>query len=156
MGKANYGGEGRVVTNAGIPYSNSICLDTKGNLYVSESFSTNSCRIRKIDAETNIITTIAGNNAYDHCCGGLAINASLFSPSSVMVNLSGNVYIAQYDDSRIRKIDGVMGVINSIADTGVNGFNGDNDLAVKSMLKSPTYLVFDNKGDLLICDNKYL
>lgn len=157
MGVASYSGDGGAATNAGIPYPNSICLDTKGNLYISESFSGNSCRIRKIDAVTGIITTIAGNNAYAHSGdGGLAVNASLFDPSGVTVDTSGNVYIAQYDDSRIRKIDITTGVINTIAGTGVNSFSGDNGLAVNATLRSPIGLTLDNTGNLLICDNQNL
>jgi gliding motility-associated-like protein len=156
-GVANYNGDGGTATNAGIPYPNSICLDTKGNLYISETLSSNSCRIRKIDAGTGIITTIAGNNAYAHSGdGGPAVNASLFDPTGVMVDPSGNVYIAQYDDSRIRKIDVATGIINTIAGTGVNGFSGDNGLAVNATLKSPIGLALDNAGDLLICDNQNL
>jgi len=156
-GLAGYNGDGGAATNAGIPYPNSICLDTKGNLYISESLSSNSCRIRKIGAGTGIITTIAGNNAYAHSGdGGPAVNASLFDPSGVMVDPLGNVYISQYDDSRIRKIDAATGLINTIAGTGVNGFSGDNGLAANASLKSPLGLAFDNAGDLLICDNQNL
>ncbi len=153
-GVASYSGDGGAATNAGIPYPNSICVDKQGNLYVSESLSSNSCRIRKVNAGTGIISTIAGNNAYAHSGdGGLAVNASLFDPSGVMVDASGNVYISQYDDSRIRKIDVATGVINTIAGTGVNGFSGDNGLAVNATLRSPVGLAIDNAGDLLICDN---
>lgn len=156
-GVPSYSGDGGAATNAGIPYPNSIYLDTKGNLYISESLSGNSCRIRKIDAVTGIITTIAGNNAYAHSGdGGPAVNASLFDPSAVLVDTSGNVYIAQYDDSRIRKIDVTTGVINTIAGTGVNNFSGDYGLAVNATLKSPIGLTLDNAGNLLICDNQNL
>jgi len=156
-GVANYSGDGEAATNAGIPYPNSICLDAKGNLYISESLSSNSCRIRKIDAQTGIITTIAGNNAYAHSGdGGLAVNASLFDPTGVIVDSSGNVYIAQYDDSRIRKIDAATGVINTIAGTGVNGFSGENGQAINVTLQFPVGLALDNAGNLLICDNQNL
>ncbi|CAN5389930.1 hypothetical protein BH11BAC3_BH11BAC3_02500 [soil metagenome] len=156
-GIASYSGDGGLAANAGIPYPNSICLDANGNLYISESYSGNTCRIRKVDAGTGIITTIAGNNAYAYSGdGGLAINASLFDPSGVIVDLSGNVYIAEYDDSRIRKIDIATGIIHTIAGNGQNGFSGDNGIAVNATLKSPLGLAFDNGGDLLICDNQNL
>ncbi len=156
-GAASYSGDGGIATNAGIPYPNSISLDSEGNLYISESLVHNSCRIRKVDAVTGIITTIAGNNAYAHSGdGGPAADASLFDPSGVIVDASGNVYIAQYDDSRIRKIDVTTGVITTVAGTGISGFGGDNGPAINAMLRFPFGLAFDNKGDLLICDNDNL
>jgi gliding motility-associated-like protein len=156
-GVAAYGGDGGPAVNAQLPHPNSVCLDKKGNIYISEAYSTISCRIRKIDAITGIITTIAGNNDYAHSGdGGLAVNASLFDPAGVMVDNAGNVYIAQYDDSRIRKIDIATGIINTVAGTGVNGFSGDNGLAVNAMLRSPIGLAFDKAGDLYICDNQNL
>ncbi|MFT3933711.1 MAG: gliding motility-associated C-terminal domain-containing protein [Chitinophagaceae bacterium] len=157
IGVASYSGDGGAATNAGIPYPNSICLDATGNLYISESLSSNSCRIRKVDAATGIINTIAGNNSYSYSGdGGPAVNASLFDPSGVMVDAAGNVYISEYDDSRIRKIDVNTGLINTVAGNGVNGFSGDNGLAVAATLKAPIGLAVDKAGDLLICDNQNL
>ena len=157
IGATNSTGDGGVAVNAGIPYPNSICLDTKDNLYISESRSSYTCRIRKIANGSGIITTIAGTNAYAHSGdGGPAINADLFDPSGVLVDSSGNVFIAQYDDSRIRKIDAATGIILTVAGTGINGFSGDNGLAVNAALKSPIGLAFDQEGNLLICDNQNL
>jgi gliding motility-associated-like protein len=156
-GVADHWGDGGPATNAGVPYPNSICLDSKGNLYICESYSRISCRVRKVDAVTGVITTLAGNADYAHSGdGGLAVNASLFPPTGVVVDVSGNVYIAQYDDSRIRKIDIATGIINTIAGTGENGFSGDNGLAINAMLRSPIGLAFDKSGDLYICDNQNL
>jgi gliding motility-associated-like protein len=156
-GVASSSGDGGQAASSGIPYPNSICLDNKGNLYISESYSGNSCRIRKVDAVTGIITTIAGNNAYAYGGdGGPAVNASLLDPSGVIADNAGNIYIAEYDDSRIRKVDATTGIINTIAGTGVSSFTGDGGLAINATLNDPVGLFADNTGNLFVCDNQNL
>jgi len=148
-------GDGGLATTAAIPYPNSICHDNNGNLYIAESYGNVTGRIRKIDAATGIITTIAGSNLYLHGGdGGLAINADLLEPSGVHVDPAGNVYISEYVGSRIRKINAVTGIITTIAGTGINAFGGDGGLAVNASLYYPLGLSMDLNGNLYICSSQ--
>ncbi len=153
-GAPSYGGDGGPATAARIPYPKSICLDTKGNLYIAESYAGVSCRIRKMNLSTGVINTVAGGNAYAYSGdGGPAVNASLFDPTAVMTDAIGNIYISEYD-SRVRKVEIATGVITTAAGVGLDNFLGDYGLAINAFLYAPAGLAFDPNGDLLICDNK--
>lgn len=150
-------GDGGLATNAGIPYPVSICHDNSGNLYISENFGNITSRIRKVNSATGIITTIAGSNLYLHSGdGGLAVNADLLAPTGVHVDPSGNVYISEYVGSRIRKIDAITGIVNTISGTGIDGFGGDGGLAITAILNNPLGLTMDINQDLYISDNQNL
>src|SRR6266496_908202 len=105
IGSPSFSGDGGLAIKAGVAYPVSVCVDAMGNVYIAEVFSGITSRIRKINATTGVITTIAGNGIYAYGGdGGPATNASLFNPASVCVDPIGTVYITEYDDSRIRKI----------------------------------------------------
>ncbi|MDE3248838.1 MAG: gliding motility-associated C-terminal domain-containing protein [Bacteroidota bacterium] len=153
-GAPSNGGDGGPATAARIPYPKSICLDTKGNLYIAESYAGVSCRIRKMNLSTGVINTVAGGNAYAYSGdGGPAVNASLFDPTAVLTDAMGNIYISEYD-SRVRKVEIATGEITTVAGVGLDNFLGDYGLAVNAFLNAPAGLAFDPNGDLLICDNK--
>ena len=153
-GSTSHSGDGGLASAAGVPYPNSITLDNKGYLYIVEVNNTNTCRVRKVNISTGIIQTIAGYSSYAHSGdGGLAIHASLFDPHGVSVDPQGNVYIAQYDDSRIRKIDAATGIISTIAGVGVNGFAGDCGAPASAQLHYPMGIAIDTAGNLYIADN---
>src|SRR5438034_33703 len=77
-------------------------------------------------AQTGIITTLGGNGIAGFSGdGGLATSASLSGPTGVCRDANGNVYIADYGNNRVRKIDAVTGVITTIAGNGSTGYTGD-------------------------------
>lgn len=152
-GVTSYSGDGGPATRAGVPYPVSVALDTRGNLYIVEVNNSNSCRVRKVEGSTGIITTIAGYSSYAHSGdGGPATAASLFDPSGVCIDREGNVYIAQYDDSRIRRIDAATGVISTLVGTGVHGFSGDCGSPAGAQLYNPKGITVDAAGNLYIAD----
>lgn len=153
-GAAAYSGDGGPAINAGIPYPADVSIDGSRNLYFVEVFGGNTSRVRKINSVTGIITTVAGNGAYSFSGdGGPATSASLFDPSGIVVDGPGNIYISEYDDSRIRKVDVNTGIINTIAGTGVNGFSGDGGSPLNAQLYYPLGLCLDTNGDLYIADS---
>jgi gliding motility-associated-like protein len=106
-----------------------------------------------VDPVTGIISTLAGSNVYGHSGdGGLAVNANLLGPVSVEVDTQHNLYVLEYDEPRLRKINASDGIINTIAGTGGIGFTGDGDLATLATFNYPTGTVLGFNGSIYIAD----
>lgn len=153
-GATSHSGDGGPAINAGVPYPVDISIDGAGNIYFIEVFSSNTCRVRKIQLTTGIVTTVAGTSNYAYSGdGGPATAASLFDPSGLYVDGPGNIYISEYDDSRIRKVDVNTGIINTIAGTGINSFSGDGWKAANATLNRPMGITVAPNGDIYVADN---
>ncbi len=100
-----------------------------------------------------IITTIAGGGVVALGDGGPAIAANLGLFGSVAVDSHSNIYIADANHQRIRKVDAGTGIISTIAGTGTGGYNGDNILAVNAQLKTPACVTVDKDDNIYISDN---
>ncbi len=91
-----------------------------------------------VDATTGIITTVAGNGiAGDSGDGGPATLAQLDFPEGVWVDRSGNIYIADTFNDRVKMVDATTGIITTIAGTGSYGFNGNDIPATEALLNAP-------------------
>lgn len=99
-----------------------------------------------------IITTVAGDGTYGYTGdGGVATVAELYFPSSVNVDLEGNIYICDWGNNNIRKVD-TLGIISTIAGTGASGFSGDGGQATVAELYTPTGVSVDFSGNILTTD----
>ncbi|HVL67081.1 MAG TPA: Ig-like domain repeat protein, partial [Vicinamibacterales bacterium] len=146
-GAGGFSGDGGLATNAQIEAPRDIAIDAAGNLYIAD---TGNQRVRRVDAATGIITTLAGTGtAASTGSGGLAVNASLNQPYGLTVDSAGNVYLTERNAAVVRKIDAATGFIVAMAGTGAAGFNGDGPTATAAMLNSPTGVVVTPTGDLL-------
>ena len=135
---------------AQIRYPVGVAVDGAGNLYIAD---TRNNSIRKVDA-TGTITTIAGTGEYGFGGdGGPAVQALLRSPSGVAVDTSGNLYIADRENLRIRKVD-ATGTITTVAGVGEYGFAEDNGSAVQAQLIDPAGVAVDGEGNLYIADTR--
>ncbi len=124
-----------------IPYG--IALDNLGNLYLTD---TAHYKVRKVDAITGIITTVAGTGTLGYNGDGItATTAQLNYPNGVAVDNNGNVYIADTDNQRIRKVSN--GTITTVAGNGAIGFSGDNGSATSAQLSNPGGLAVDGTGN---------
>jgi enoyl-[acyl-carrier-protein] reductase (NADH) len=105
-------------------------------------------RIRKVTVSTGIITTIAGSSTSGSYSGdnGQATSATLWLPSGVALDASGNVYIADYVNSRVRKVTVSTGIITTIAGTGSSTFSGDGGAATSATLYRPYGVALDSSG----------
>src|SRR5665213_1850590 len=122
-----------------------VAYDTAGNLYIADL---NDNVIRKVDL-AGIITTVAGTGEQGFSGdGGPATSAQLDSPAGVAVDTSGNIYIADTHNHRIRKVSG--GTITTVAGNGTAGFSGDGGAATSAMLSNPTALAVDSSGNLYV------
>ena len=121
-------------------------MDSAGNLYIAD---TGNIRIRKVS--NGVITTVAGNGTVGFSGdNGPATSAQLSGPSGVAVDSAGNLYIADADNGRIRKVSN--GVITTVAGNGAHGFSGDNGPATSAQLNLPSGVALDSAGDLYIAD----
>jgi DNA-binding beta-propeller fold protein YncE len=217
-GKNAYEGDGGLATGAALDYPMAIALDGFGNLYIAEITG----RIRKVDANTQVITTIAGNGhlgdggtgdggpplsasfrrpddlAFDSSgvlfvaddmdhrvrkldfvtqkisteAGGdwismdggpasgdvlgdgrSARKAALYFPSGIAFDANDNMYIADYQNHRIRRVDKLTGIIRTVAGIGVPQSTGDGGLAVRASVKYPQNVVVDRVGNVFFSDS---
>lgn len=149
-GIAGYSGDGGRAIDAQLNGPAGLAIDKKNNIYVAEIHNN---IIRKIDVRTNIITTVAGCGSRGFSGdGGLAIHAQLNGPEGVSVDGTGNIYIADTFNERIRKVEAQTGIISTIAGTGEAGYNGDDIPACKAKLNSPSGVVVDSEGNLYFND----
>jgi sugar lactone lactonase YvrE len=126
-----------------------VALDPSGNLFIAD---TNNCSIRMIDP-AGVITTVAGNGTVGSSGdGGPATGAQLGYPSGVALDASGNLFIADAGNNRIRKVDS-GGTITTIAGVGTTGFSGDGGPASSAQLNNPSGVVLDATGNLFIADS---
>src|ERR1700751_247233 len=100
-----------------------------------------------------IISTIAGNGTGGYSGDGtLATSAEINNPFGVAVDPSGNIFIADKNNNRIRKIDANTGIITTVAGTGSAGYTGDGGLATAAQLNWPSCVALDTSGNLYIAD----
>lgn len=149
-GTFGFSGDGGQAINALLRNPSGIIFDPAGNLIVSD-FSNH--RLRKI-TPAGVITTIAGTGVSGSTGdGGQATSAQLNSPVSAIFDTAGNLYVSEFQGSRIRKIT-PAGIISTVAGTGVAGSSGDGGLATSAQLFQPLGLAFDSTGNLYIAERQ--
>ncbi|GAB3897473.1 hypothetical protein GCM10028825_45190 [Spirosoma agri] len=137
-----YGGDGGLAVNATLRFPTCVVIDKDGNLYIVDSGNN---RIRKVGVD-GVINTVAGNGTPSFGGdGGPATSAQLQYPSAVAVDNSGNLYIADTYNNRIRKVD-VNGVITTVAGDGSLQSRGDGGLAINASVYRPNDLTIDDAG----------
>lgn len=100
-----------------------------------------------------IINTVAGSANWGYAGDGLpATSAELNSPKGVAVDTAGNIYIADFDNNRIRKVTASTGIISTVAGNGTAGYNGDDIAATSAMLNFPNGVAVDSAGNIYIAD----
>jgi uncharacterized protein (TIGR03437 family) len=149
-GGGGYSGDGGPATSAQFLWPQGMAVDGAGNLYIADSGNN---AIRKVAAATAIITTVAGNGTAGYSGdGGPAIGAQLGGPQGVAVDGSGNIYIADHANNRIRKVAAATGAITTVAGNGAAGYSGDGGLATSARLNHPTGVAVDSSGNLYISE----
>jgi len=143
-----YGGDDSLAIHAGVATPSGVAVDASGNVYIADQSSN---RIRKVDA-AGIITTFAGTGVSGFSGdSGLATAATLSQPVRIAIDKKGNIYVADANNNRIRKIDNA-GIITTVAGTGIGGYNGDSIAATAAQLNVPYGIAVDSEGNIFIAD----
>ena len=141
-GTEGFSGDGGAATSATLDYPYRVTFDSNGNLYIPDLGNS---VIRKVDTNGNI-STFAGNGTEGYSGdGGAATSATLSNPWGVTVDASGNVYIADSENHRIRKVD-TNGNISTFAGTGTSGYSGDGGAATSATFKNPENTLWYNNN----------
>jgi len=150
-GQAGFGGDGGPATEAMLNNPNGVALDPRGRLYISDS---NNQRIRCVDLMTGLITTVAGNG-FSGWLGdtGRATRANLQRPTGLAVDASGNLYISDTNNNRVRRVDPRTGIITRYAGSWSEQALGDRGPAHRARLNDPSGLAVDGDGNLYISDS---
>ena len=140
-------GDGRQATAACLNSPGGVAVDAAGNLYIADANT-----IRKV-ASDGIISTVAGIGTQGYSGDGdQATKAQLGSPYSVAVDPVGNIYIADYSNSRIRKV-ALNGIITTVAGNGTQGYSGDGGQAINAQLNGPVGVAIDAASNIYIADD---
>ena len=155
-GEEGDGGDGGPATEAQLYYPIGVAIDSEGNVYISDTFNN---RIRKVDSE-GIITTFAGTGdrgrfeADEIGDGGPATEGKLRGPTGLAFDAEGSLYITDFGNSRIRKVDTEV-IITTFAGTGERSFSGDDGPAGVAQFSSPLGFEIDGDGNFYLTDRYY-
>jgi sugar lactone lactonase YvrE len=147
-GESAYYGDGGPALEAAFRDPSALITDKAGNLYIADGANN---MIRKIDTK-GIVTTVAGNGNHENTGdGGPALKAGIRNMDYLAMSPTGELHIVGMNSHIVRKIT-KDGNIMTVAGTGYQGFFGDGGPGTKAMLKSPSAITFDSKGNLYISD----
>jgi len=152
-GTPGYAGDGGSASSAQLSHPTSVAVDNTGNVYIADRMNN---AIRRVDAATGTISTIAGDTtgmagyAGD---SGPASSALFNHPFGVAVDISGNIYVSDSNNHRVREINASTGVITTIAGNGSAGYSGDNGAATSAELALPLGIATDGQENVFFADS---
>ena len=149
-------GEGGPATSAQLVSPTAVAADSMGNLFIADdpnALEKSDNRVRRVDAATQVITTVAGNGAGGYNGDGVpATEAALNDAIDIAVDSGGNLFIADRDNERVRRVDAATGVITTVAGNGMYGYSGEGGPATSAGLAGPSGVAIDSAGNLFIAD----
>jgi len=147
-----YNGENVPALSAKLGAVYEVAVDPTGNVYYSNMYTNN---LRKVDSSTGNVTTVAGSVTWTGGYNGDGIpatTAQLWWPLGIEIDKSGNPYVVDHNNDRVRRVDRISGLISTVAGTGVPGFNGDDLPATSAEVNGPEGLAMDASGNMFIAD----
>ena len=150
-GNAGASADGTAAISSTIDLPVALAMDAADNLFFADAATH---RVRRIDAVTGVIRTVAGNGIQGYSGdGGPALTAEIDSPWGLALDAAGNLYLADTHNHRVRRVDAVSGVITTVAGNGQPGFAGDSGAALSARVDLPRGLALDANGGLWIVDS---
>ena len=147
-GSLTFSGDGGPALQTGLNVPVDVYVDQAGNLFITDQFNN---RIRKV-APNGTISTVAGTGVAGFSGdGGPAIDAEINTPTGIRGDSSGNLYIADVVNQRIRKVDS-SGIITTFAGNGNKGYGGDGGLAINASFYNAVRVAIDPSGNVLVAD----
>ena len=148
-GSVGDGGPGEEA-QVGNPFG--VVIGPDGALYICE---VDTHRVRRLDLETNVISTVAGSGRKGYAGdGGPALEADLNEPYEIRFAANGDMYFVEMRNHIVRKVEAATGTISTVAGTGEAGYAGDGGPAVEAQLHDPHSIDLDGQGSLYIADIK--
>ncbi len=149
-GVQGYSGDGGLATAAAIDTPWGLAFDGAGDLFLADAHNH---RVRRVDAGTGVITTVAGVGVAGFSGDGVGASAAALAlPRGLVVDGAGNLFVADSGNHRIRRVDRVTGMISSVAGVGVQGFAGDGGAAVAAEVASPRGVALSGDGLVTLAD----
>ena len=149
-GEASFSGDGGPGTRAQLANPYGVAIGPDGALYICE---VDNHRVRKLELETGIISTAAGNGEQGYSGdGGAALEAALNQPYEVRFDREGNMYFVEMQNHIVRRVAAKSGSITTLAGTGQPGYGGDGGPATEALLDHPHSIELDGQGSLYIAD----
>ena len=151
-GAKAYSGDGGPRQQVAFVEPNAIDFDPDGHLYVAD-VSDN--RIRRIDKDTGVVTTVAGTGERRHSGdGGPATQAAINGARGVAFDRVGNMYLCERQGNTIRRVDARTQVITTIAGTGAAGYDGDGGQALRATFNGPKWIHVGPDGNIYVVDTE--
>lgn len=143
---------GTLAVQARMDLASALAIDTAGDLYFADI---RAHVVRRIDHVSGMVATVAGDGVEGFSGdGGAATAAAIDSPSGIALDPSGNLFLADTHNHRVRRVDAATGVITTVAGTGQPGFAGDAGAAPAARLSLPHGLALDAQGNLFVVDSR--
>ena len=150
-GSRGFGGDGGPASSAMLHFPYGMALDLAGNVLIADFYNR---RIRRVNATSRIITTIAGDGVAGYSGdGGPAASARFSEPAGLAVSpITGDLVIADHNNHRVRKIAASTGFVSLVAGNGAQGYSGDNGAATSAQLAYPVNVAVNSNDDVFIAD----
>jgi hypothetical protein len=156
-GNPHFSGDGGPASMASLRFPTGVAVDAAGNLFIADEAN---YRVRRVDAATQIITTVAGSGQpdFDGEDGGPATAAGM-SPVGVAVDATSDLFMADIDNNCVRRVDMATGTIATVAGvcsftgSGQGSFDGDGGPARAAHLNGPAGVAVDRAGNVAIADS---
>ncbi len=147
-GTNGYSGDGGPATSAELSEPLAVTVDSSGDLFIADTFNN---VVREVHPD-GTISTVAGNGTKGYSGdGGSAMTAEFTYPTGVAVDSSGNLFIADEGNQRIREVH-LDGTITTVAGNGIAGYSGDGGPATNAEVRNPYSVLVDSSGDLFVAD----
>jgi hypothetical protein len=147
-GTPGFSGDNGPAVAAQLSFPEGVAVDSSGNLYIADTLNN---VIRKVTPSGTITTVVGTGTLGSAGDGGQATSAELANPFGITVDNQGDLFIADFANSRIRKVNS-SGIISTVAGNGSQGFSGDGGSATAAALNNPSSVAVDKNGNLFIAD----